>query len=710
MQLNFNRGSAGSIGIDYTIVDNTKTVAADTTTQEVETLDALFVIHADKGVPNHTFTNLTLANLTAVFGELNAKKHGIQAMAAYKHASLGHTVSVARLDKDAPIANIYPKITFTAQAKEVYLYEGKVFNITESEILNGDFDDILESLDASSAAFIAAAKKVTIPVLVGTPGTESFADVLSVEDFAVKAAALADTSAGTLGIKNRTVVPFVLHAPGGGLWGNKITGTLGSTITLRNTVQTRSLTIAYNGTTATTYSAIGLVPNKSDDLGIQLYMGSKLRDKQVITNYLGDLNLRMTTDETNEEGFEDMLVEYYTALVAALKVLLDANNALVAANDPLAEQSLSTELGNAISNYQALLETIEDADVTPFQLLGWDGNSVYSNAGSYNLISCSSKIIEDAFTLQNGANGLVKGMRRFSYEYTDGTTTVADLYKSYFKFEIDGDLKDINAVKSLITYDLDYPTAVRTALIAMVQHGKGTRGDIFAFGGMPTTIKTYDAALDYAKALKLAGGKYLLITEHCEVYDDVQNKNIVVSAAYALMDAVSAWYNDGRKFPISDYTLTSIIKGTVSPRIIDTDEQGALYNYDANLLKLVDNSYRMRSQSAGDVGYTSKLKEAHNAINFCDLIKVVHNAIDKYAKGNDDSTTLTSIQESISKEIEDFKIYFQGAPTVSLSFLDDDAEARGEADLELTVNMYGTIKTYHIKFVVNSASTTSSSN
>lgn len=254
-----------------------------------------------------------------------------------------------------------------------------------------------------------------------------------------------------------------------------------------------------------------------------------------------------------------------------------------------------------------------------------------------------------------------------------------------------------------MTYDFDYPTTVRKQLIAAVQHGKGTRGDIIAIGGMPSTIKTYDSALEYAKALKLAGGKYFLLTEHCEVFDSVQNKNITVSAVYALMDAISTWYNDGRKFPVSDYTLSTIIKGTIVPRITDTDEQSTLYNYDANLLKLVDNSYRLRSQSVGDVGFTSKLKELHNAINFADLIKVTHNAVDKYSKGNDDDTTLSTIQEKISKEIEDFKAYFQGAPTVTLSFLDEDAEARGEADLELTVNMYGTIKVYHIKFIVNSA-------
>ena len=702
MQLNYGRGSTGSLGIDYTIQDNTKTVDTSTTTTEVDSLDALFVIHADKGIPNHTFTKLTLANLIAVFGELNAKKHGMQAAAAYKHASLGHTVSVARLDKDAAIANIYSKLMFSAQAKEVYLYEGQLFNITETEINDGDFDDILESLDVSGAAFIAAAKKITIPVLVGTPSTETFTNVLDADDFAVLTAAETNETTGNLGIKDRTIVPFSLHAPGGGAWGNKITGTFGSSITIRNTVPTRSLTVAYNGTNASVYSAIGLVPNKSDDLGIQLYLGSKLRDKEVIVNYLGDLNLRMTTDETNEDAFEEMLIEYYTVLIAALETLITENNLAVAGGAGVA--GLSEELSTAITTYTTLLETIEDSDVSPFQLLNWDGNTVYANANSYNLVSLSKAILDDTFVLASGSNGLVKGMRRFSYDYTDGTTTVESLYVDYFKFKTDINLKDISAVKSLITYDFDYTTNIRKALIDMVQHGKGTRGDIFAFGGMPTTIKTYDAALDYAKALKLAGGKYLLLTEHCEVYDDVQNKNITVSAVYALMDAVSTWYNDGRKFPISDYTLSTIIKGTIAPRIIDTDEQSNLYNYDANLLKLVDNSYRMRSQSAGYVGYTSKLKEAHNAINFCDLIKVVHNAIDKYAKGNDDSTTLTSIQERISKEIEDFKVYFQGAPTVTLSFLDEDAEARGEADLELTVNMYGTIKTYHIKFIINSAS------
>ena len=35
MQLNYGRGSAGSLVIDYSIQDNTKAVAASTTTQEV---------------------------------------------------------------------------------------------------------------------------------------------------------------------------------------------------------------------------------------------------------------------------------------------------------------------------------------------------------------------------------------------------------------------------------------------------------------------------------------------------------------------------------------------------------------------------------------------------------------------------------------------------------------------------------------------------
>lgn len=698
MQLNYGRGSAGSLGIDYSIQDNTKAVAASTTTQEVETLDALFVIHADKGVPNYTFTNLTLANFLAVFGEVNAKKHGIQAMAAYKHASLGHTVSVCRVDKDAPIANLYPTITFSAKAVKCYLYEGELFNISETAIDDGDFDTILESLDVSATVFKANAVKVTVPTLVGGATTSSLTGVTSVDDIPIQTAALFNETAGNLGVKTRTIVPFILHAPGGGAWGNKISGALGTAITMRNTVPTRSIVVSYNGTAATTYSAIGLVPNKSDDLGIQLYMGAKLKDKEVINNYLGDLNLRMSTDETNEAGMEEMFVEYYTALIADLNTQLDA----ATAGTPLA-----VNLGNAITKYTSLLESIEDDDITPFQMLGWDGQGIYANTGNLNLVYCGGSILPNSFALLNGANGALKGMRRFSYDYTDGTTSVASLFESYFKFTLDSRLRDIGEVKSLITYDLDYPTAVRKALIAAIRHGKNTRGDIVAFGGMPSTIKTYDAALDFAKALKLAGGKYFLLTEHCDVFDEVQNKNVTVSAVYALMDAISAWYNDGRKFPISDYTLSTVIKGTVSPRIIDVDEQSTLYNYDANLLKLVDNSYRLRSQSVGDVGFTSKLKEAHNAINFCDLIKVVHNAIDKYAKGNDDSATLTSIQEKITKEIEDFKNYFQGAPTVSLSFLDDDAEARGEADLELTVNMYGTIKVYHIKFIVNSASTNS---
>ena len=702
MNLNLGRGSAGSLGIDYVIQDNTKQVAANTTTTEVNSLDTLFVIHADKGIPNHTFTNMTLANFSAVFGEVNAKKHGMQAAAAYKHASLGHTVSVCRVDKGAAIANIYPKITFAAAAKKCYIYEGEIFNISEASITAGEFDGILESLDVSSTAFIAAAKKVTVPVLTGVPGTSSFENILDVDNFVIELAKIAESTTGSLGIKTRTIAPFALHASGAGAWGSKITGAFGTAITVRNSVPTRSLVVSYNGTAASTYSGIGLVPAKSDDLGIQLYLGTKLRDKEVIANYLGDLNLRMVTDETNEDMFEDAFVEYYTALIADLEAQIETNNAAILAATG-GDAQLVLEMSKAVLKYKALLESIEDADITPFQMIGWDGNSIYANVGNYNLVYVNGKIVPDSFTLLNGTNGLVKGMRRFDYAYGDGTTTVADLYKSYFAFTLDARFKDIGEVKSLLTYDFDYPTAVRKQLIAAVQHGKGTRGDIIAIGGMPSTIKTYDSALEYAKALKLAGGKYFLLTEHCEVFDSVQNKNITVSAVYALMDAISTWYNDGRKFPVSDYTLSTIIKGTIVPRITDTDEQSTLYNYDANLLKLVDNSYRLRSQSVGDVGFTSKLKELHNAINFADLIKVTHNAVDKYSKGNDDDTNLSTIQEKISKEIEDFKAYFQGAPTVTLSFLDEDAEARGEADLELTVNMYGTIKVYHIKFIVNSA-------
>lgn len=701
--MNLKYGRSSNIGINYVIEDNTKLTSSETTTSEVQTLDALFVIHADKGVPNKTFTKMTLANFLAEFGEVTAKKHGIQAAACYKLLTLGHTASVCRVDEGAKISNLYPELTFTASEEEVYIYGGKLFNVTAAQIDAGDFDAILEELDITGTTFKATAKKVSVPVMSADVAVKNLTDVTDTADFAVQTAALYTEGAGTLNIKNRTIVPFVMHAPGGGLWGDKISGAFGSAITLRNTVPTKSLVISYNSKAINNYSGIGLVPDISDELGIQLYLGAKLRDKTTITNYIGDLHLRMTHDRTNENGFEEALIEYYTELLAKLETLLTDNIAAVTAGS--GDADLNPLLQNAITTYTTLLDKIDAGDVHPFQLINWDGNAIFTNALGYNLVYATGSILPDSFTLKGGDNGTVKGMRKFDYDYKNASgKAVGDLYESYFKFEIDPDLRDISLVRPSITFNFDYPNKVRTALIEATKHaGEGLRGDIMVVGGAPGTIKTVDEAVEYAKAVKMSGGKYLTVLESCEVYDAIQNKNMEVSAIYPLLNAISAWYIAGRRNPWTDYPLGDIVYGSVYPRVPLSSDQTKLYNYDINTLKYVDGSYRLRTQTLMEYGYVSKLKEAHNQFNFCELIKDTHFAIEKHQKGVSEETTLTSIQENIGKELEGYSAYFQGAPTVSIFYEDADAEARGEADLEVAANMFGTVKTYNTKFIVNSA-------
>lgn len=705
MNLNVGKGSAGSLGIEYVIQDNTRVQSSSTTKNVIETLDGLFIIHANKGIPNVTFSNMTLANFEAMFGEVNKKKHGIQAAAARKLAKLGHTVTVCRLDKGAKIANLYSKAIFEAEEKEVYLYGGLLFNVTESVIDAGGFDSILEKLGTTATHFKTTAKKVTIPVIKGSVSNGSFPGITSVEDLVVEAEnAFDDTNAGNLGIKTREIILGTFHATGGGSWGKKITATLGEKITTRNKVPTRSISVAYNGKNATVYSAIGLVPNRSDENAIQLFLGTKLKDKEVIANYIGDLNLRYFMDETNETGLENLFIDYFRKLIVALQALDAANDAEILSGN--GDATLKTELVKAVGNYTTIAELLEDGDIHPMQILNWDGTSVFDMTNSYNLIKLDSNIFPTTVTLAEGDDGVVKGMRKFSYEHGEVDNTVADMYESYFKFEIDPTLKDITEVRSVITFNFDYPTKVRNAIYNATKHETNKRGDILVVGGTPETIKTYDDLLEYGKALKLSESNYLLLAGTCDVFDEVMNENIKVSTVYPFLDALSSWYKNGRRNPLTDYAMGSIVRGSLYPRIIDGKEIDALYELDVNLLKVVDGIHKLKTQSVGDVGKISKLKEAQNAINFRYLIKDVHNAVEKYQKGVGDGTTLTEIQEKISKELEKYGAYFQGAPIVSLAFLDEDAEVRGEADLSVEVNMYGSIKKFSIKFIVNSASAT----
>ena len=101
-------------------------------------------------------------------------------------------------------------------------------------------------------------------------------------------------------------------------------------------------------------------------------------------------------------------------------------------------------------------------------------------------------------------------------------------------------------------------------------------------------------------------------------------------------------------------------------------------------------------------GSNSKLKELHNAINFCYLIKETHFSLERNNSGTGE-TGLNSIKEKISKDLAVFSKYFDQAPTVTLNYADDDAAARGEAQLGIVVYMSGTVKKFDITFTVKSS-------
>lgn len=127
-----------------------------------------------------------------------------------------------RIDDGGSIANYLPKITFGSKLKDVYLLDGKLYNVTSAQVNDGSFDSILDTLDMTGAEFLTNATVINIPVMFGTVADGIVDSATDEDDILTKAAALYAETAGTNGIQNRTIVPFVFHAPGAGKYGNKV--------------------------------------------------------------------------------------------------------------------------------------------------------------------------------------------------------------------------------------------------------------------------------------------------------------------------------------------------------------------------------------------------------------------------------------------------------------------------------------------------------
>ena len=701
--LNYGRNVNNQIGTEYTIDDQTKRTSSTSSTS-TPTLDGLFIITASRGIPNRFFKNLSAANAFALFGELT-EKHGKQALACQRHLDLGLTATIMRIDDGGSIANYLPKITFGSKLKDVYLLNGKLYNVTSAQVNDGSFDSILETLDMTGAEFLTSATVINIPVMFGTVADGIVEAATDEDDILTKAAALYAETAGTNGIKNRTIVPFVFHAPGAGKYGNKVNLVFNDVFSIRKGIQTRTLVV--NDTTtskSTTYSAVSLVPDRLDENDIVMYVGDKLKDKIVINDYLGDLNVRMLTDDTNKDGLVEAFAEYYTALLAALKTIIDTNAAKLLASTG-GDSELGPKVQAAINKYTLLLEDIEDGDIHPWHILGWDGNSIYENAQGYNCIYLTSDVVKASTFLTGGDDGLVKGMRKFSYDHkpAGATKSIGDVYVSVLKGEVDENLLDINEVESIVTYDVDYPTNIRKQLQTLTAHGKNTRGDITVIGGMADSISDLDTAMEFAKSNKLYGSKYWRATENAEIYDSNLSKTYRVNGAFLMIDALAAWFFGDRKNAVTDYGLNPNIRdGSIRPKIFKTDDINTLYALDCNTIKKVDGVYRFRTQMIGDFGSTSKMKELSNGINFGFLMKATHQSIERHSKGTGEAS-LNAIKEKIARDLVDFGKYFESTPSVTLSYADDDAEARGEADLNVEVAMGGSIKKYNVKFIITNA-------
>lgn len=708
--MNYVYGSTGGKrGISYTITDKTQQTATAATT--LETFDALGIIHTDKGIPNKIISKLTYDQLVLLCGEITAEKHGLHTYALYKHAELGNTVSVCKIDHGAKLANINTKLDFTPVEQEVLLYNGYIINAPIADFDSGLMNDLLEVMGVSLATFKTNVKTITIPVYEGATAYETFAGTTSHDDIVLAMNQGLSETAGSFGLKKVALYPLAIAATGGGKWGNKIQFVFTSTESLTNGVPTKSVSIKYGDNEASAYTTVGLVPNKSDEYGIQLYLKSKMDDKSIISSMKGDLNAKIITEEANDEALEEMFIEYYTVLIAKLEELKTVESAKATGD---IDNVLLGYLTSAVTKYTDILQNLEDADVHPLEMIQWDGNTPFKTIGSYNLISLDGGLLQNKFKLIGGADGLVNGMRKFdinrSYVSASGETVVlADLYANFYDGTIDKTLFDYSYVPSVITYDIEYPVKVKNAIVRCTKHASGKRGDIVAVGGAFKSITDIEGLSDFHKSFNPQGFKYFLTAESCEIKDSTLNKNIRVPMVIPLIKALTNWYNGNRKNPVSDQALVDVIDNTIQPKIITSDEMNTVLDMDLNITFEVSGVHRLYAQAMSYVGEESRLKELHNAINFCYLIKDVHVALKKYASSLSSTSNLRNIQEKVNSEISGHSAWFESAPSVTLGYKDNEAELRGQVSIVIKISMYGTIREFNIDFQVDNANVGSSS-
>ena len=707
--MNYVYNTPGQRGINYKITDKSKVVTSPAA--DVETFDGFFIIHTEKGPVNTIYPKLTYAQLVDVFGDINPEKHGLHTLAAYNFANAGNTVTVIRVDKDAKLANMTTKIKLTALEKEVLIYKGTIINASEADITAGMHNEIANALGISNATLIAGAKKITLPIYVGETTYESLPNIAGKNELIAALNAGVIEAAGQFGLQNVTIYPFAFIAEGEGKWGNKVQVQFTADETLTAGVATKNVTIKYDDDITSEYSSVTLVPNVSDEYGIMLNLATKLNDKVVINNKKGDLNLKLISEDANTEAFEEAIINYYIVLLETLAVKKTAEEA----KDPDDKDLVLIEyIEKAIEKYTIIYEKVLDGDITPLELFKYNGTSPFEVTESYNLISLNQPIVQNRFKLMNGKDGLVEGMRKFNFNksmVTSGGTTVTleDLYVDVYDAKIDKSISSWNYVTSVVTFDIDFPIKIKQAIDRFTKHGTGLRGDIVAIGGAFSVSTDISHLTDFNKSFGPKSFKYFLLAESCEVKDTRLNKTIRVPMALPLIDTLTSWYNGNRRNPVTDYSIPSLIANSVMPKILTSDEVNTVLGMDLNIVYEVAGTYKLYSQSTSYVGQDSRLKELHNAINFAYLIKDAHVALRRYGTGLSETSNLRHIQEKLTDALSAHGAWFESAPVVTVGYKDDEAQLRGQVSVTVTVNMFGTIKSFDLEFIVDNAAADSTS-
>jgi len=700
--MNYVYNTPGQRGINYKITDKSKVVT--TPASDVETFDGFFIIHTDKGPVNTIYPKLTYAQLVDVFGDINPEKHGFHTLAAYNFANSGNTVTVIRVDKDAKLANMTTKIKLTAVEKEVLIYKGTILNVSEADVTAGMHNEITNALGISNASLLAGAKKITIPVYVGETEYVSIPGMAGKNELISALNAGVIEAAGQFGLQDVTVYPFAFIAEGEGKWGNKIQVQFTADEALTAGVPTKSVSIKYDDVTASEYSTVTLVPNVSDEYGIMLHLGTKLSDKVVLNSKKGDLNLKLISEDANNTALEEAIINYYKVLLETLTTKVTAETA----KDPGDQDLVLVEyLNQAVEKYTSVYEKLIDGDITPLELFKYNGTTPFTVANSYNLISLNNALVQQKFKLLNGKDGLVEGMRKFNFNKSitidTKTTTLEDLYVEVFDGKTDKQISSWNYVTSVVTFDIDFPIKIKQAIERFTKHGTGLRGDIVAIGGAFSAMTDITHLEDFNKSFSPKSFKYFLLAESCEVKDTRLNKTIRVPMALPLIDTLTSWYNGNRRNPITDYSIPSIIANSVMPKILTSDEVNRVLALDLNIVYEVAGTYKLYSQNTSYVGQDSRLKELHNSINFAYLIKDAHIALRKYGTGLSETSNLRYIQEKLTDALSHHSAWFESAPVVTVGYKDEEAQLRGQVSVTVTVNMFGTIKSFDLEFIVDNA-------